>query len=396
MVLTVKIKKKLKNFKLDVDFSAEAGCMGILGASGSGKSMTLKCIAGIETPDEGIIILDNRILFDSEKGINLKPQERRVGYLFQNYALFPNMTVSQNIEIGWKTRHPSANNHDTDEQVSKMIQRFHLSGLEHQYPTSLSGGEQQRTAVARMLLAEPEVLLFDEPFSALDTYLKEELQAEIGKIMQEFGGVSLLVTHNRDEVYKLSDTLFIIERGKGTCHGDTKDLFQNPRNLAVARLTGCKNISPIEVKSNHVILATKWSLPIQIPDDPNRSEQSLIESRNASHKSNFPQKIDKGRMYIGVRAHDFHIYKRYTQESAQAGENSFMAVEKPENTFAVRIREITEAPFEWNVMFTIAGEPEDADRLWWKVSKEIVQTRKEIEQVEMLMIKKGGVLLLDE
>ena len=373
MVLTVKIKKKLKNFTLDVNFSAEAGCMGILGASGSGKSMTLKCIAGIETPDEGIIILDHKILFDSDKGIDLRPQERRVGYLFQNYALFPNMTVAENIAIGWKTRHPSAENHDTDEQVSKMIQRFHLSGLEHQYPTSLSGGEQQRTAVARMLLTEPEVLLLDEPFSALDTYLKEELQAELGKIMQEFGGVSLLVTHSRDEVYKLSDTLFVIESGQGTCHGDTKDLFRNPRNLAAARLTGCKNISPVTAESENVVLASKWNLHIQIPS----------------------QSIDKSRMYIGIRAHDFHRYKRCTEEPVQVEEKS-LTEEKPENTFAVQIREITEAPFEWNVMFTIAGEPEDTDRLWWKVSKEIIQTREELGQVEMLTIKKDGILLLDE
>lgn len=365
MVLTVKIKKKLKNFILDVDFSTEAGCMGILGASGSGKSMTLKCIAGIETPDEGIIILDDKVLYDSEKGINLKPQERHVGYLFQSYALFPNMTVAENLAIGWKTRHPSADAREVTERVSAMIQRFHLTGLEQQYPKSLSGGEQQRTAMARMLLSEPEVLLLDEPFSALDTYLKEELQAELKKTMQEFSGISVLVTHSRDEVYKLSDTLLIMENGSGKQRGDTKAMFHNPKTLSAARLTGCKNISPITVVSEGVVLAEKWNLPIQV-----------------NGKDVYDQY-----QYVGIRAHDFQIFNQETAEINHA-----------ENVIKIKIQEITEAPFEWNVMFTVDTEQRSEARsthsLWWKISKELVSSREAIEAVQMLQIKYEGILFL--
>lgn len=373
MVLTVKIKKKLKNFILDVDFSTEAGCMGILGASGSGKSMTLKCIAGIETPDEGIIILDHKVLFDSEQGINLKPQERRVGYLFQNYALFPNMTVEDNIALGFKTRHTSAGNSETTAQVQKMIQRFHLEGLEQAYPRNLSGGEQQRAAVARMLLSEPEVLMFDEPFSALDTYLKEELQAELHRTMQEFGGISVLVTHSRDEVYKLSDTLLIMEAGQGMRHGDTKEMFRNPRELATARLTGCKNISPITVEAENIIKAVDWNVRLQV--------------RNASISTY---------LYVGIRAHDFAIYENdeNTRSGAERSEDVPAGEAAPMNVVRIQIREITEAPFEWNVMFTVAGETEETGRLWWKVSKELITTREEIEAVEMLRIRTEGILLL--
>lgn len=381
MVLTVKIKKKLKNFILDVDFSTEAGCMGILGASGSGKSMTLKCIAGIETPDEGIIILDDQVLFDSEKGINLKPQERRVGYLFQSYALFPNMTVAENLAIGWKTRHPSAGINEVTAQVSEMIQRFHLSGLEKQYPNNLSGGEQQRTAMARMLLSEPEVLLFDEPFSALDTYLKEELQAELRKTMQEFNGISILVTHSRDEVYKLSDTLLVMEDGRGLQHGNTKEMFHNPKTFITARLTGCKNISPIAVVSEGVILAEKWNLPIHV-----EHENNCFKGQTESETCSF-QDIYSQYRYVGIRAHDFWIYNEEIAEANQA-----------ENVIKIKIQEITEAPFEWNVMFTVEteskNEEKSTDSLWWKISKELVSSRDVIEVIRMLRIKPEGILFL--
>ncbi len=372
MVLTVKIKKKLKNFMLDVDFSTEAGCMGILGASGSGKSMTLKCIAGIETPDEGIIILDNQVFFDSEQNINLKPQERRIGYLFQNYALFPNMTVKENIAIGWQTRHPHSKAEETTEQVRKMVSRFHLEGLEQAYPKNLSGGEQQRAAVARMLLSEPAVLMLDEPFSALDTYLKEELQAELYKTMQEFDGISVLVTHSRDEVYKLSDTLLIVENGRGIQHGNTKEMFRAPRTLAAARLTGCKNISPIRVLSDGMIQADKWNWMLRIPLE----EAADPEPQNAKARRTKSTDVQ----YIGIRAHDFYIDRGEPDDKS--------------SEIKVKIQEISEAPFEWNVMFMVDGAPENTDRLWWKVSKEQITDREKLETVKKLRIKTDRFLFL--
>ena len=151
-MLQVRIKKKLGNFLLDVDFSMDGGIFAILGASGCGKSMTLKCIAGIERPDEGRIVLNDRVLFDSAKRINLPPQKRKVGYMFQDYALFPTMNVVQNIQAGMG-RKPDP------KKVREYIAGFQLGGLEHHMPDQLSGGQKQRVAMARMLAAEPEVLI---------------------------------------------------------------------------------------------------------------------------------------------------------------------------------------------------------------------------------------------
>ena len=175
MAIDVEIKKKTGNFCLEVKFCAEEEIFALLGASGCGKSMTLKCIAGIETPDEGHIILNGRVLFDSEKKINIIPQKRKVGYMFQDYALFPNMTVEKNIMAGMG-KHPSV------EIVQNYIERFQLNGLENRLPAQLSGGQKQRVALARMMAAEPEILLLDEPLSALDSYLKWQMEEELMKI----------------------------------------------------------------------------------------------------------------------------------------------------------------------------------------------------------------------
>ena len=219
--LGVEIKKKLKEFDLDISFSAGKGCLGILGPSGCGKSMTLKSIAGIVTPDSGRIALQyakgeaagGRVLYDSALKINEKPQMRRVGYLFQNYALFPNMSVEENIAAGLKGlaakqaiggRKPSAQSLAAIKaKVGEMIERFRLAGLEKRYPGQLSGGQQQRVALARILAYEPEVLLLDEPFSAMDTYLREGLRLELSKVLADYDGVSVMVTHDRDEALQL-------------------------------------------------------------------------------------------------------------------------------------------------------------------------------------------------
>ena len=196
-LLKVNIQKKLKEFDLDVDFKLKKGCLGILGPSGCGKSMTLKSIAGIVDPDNGIVSLTmdkETVYFDSDRKINLKPQKRNVGYLFQNYALFPNMTVEENVAIG-------LSKNDDEKIVTEMIKRFHLEGLEKRYPRQLSGGQQQRVALARILAYGPDVILLDEPFSALDTYLKEQLRIELVNMLKDSYGFSILVTHDRDEAF---------------------------------------------------------------------------------------------------------------------------------------------------------------------------------------------------
>lgn len=226
MSLQVDIKKRWKGFSLQVRFETGEGLLGILGASGCGKSMTLKSIAGIVTPDEGRILLNGRTLFDSEKKINLKPRDRKVGYLFQDYALFPNMTVRQNISCAVRGK-------EKEKLAEEQIHNFRLEGLEEQYPHQLSGGQKQRTALARMMANEPEALLLDEPFSALDYYLKEQLQVQMLDFLKGCKKDMILVTHNRDEVYRLCGNLLIMDEGEKISMGPHKG------NLSVSGLCGC-------------------------------------------------------------------------------------------------------------------------------------------------------------
>ena len=174
MSLYVDIEKQLGSFHLRVQFQAENEVTALLGASGCGKSMTLRCIAGIVTPDRGRIVLHDRVLFDSEKKVNLPPQQRKLGYLFQNYALFPNMTVEKNILCGIRT----GSRREKSAALADALRRFRLEGLERHYPAQLSGGQQQRVALARILCTRPEAILLDEPFSALDSFLKWNLELE--------------------------------------------------------------------------------------------------------------------------------------------------------------------------------------------------------------------------
>ena len=211
MQLEVNIRKKLKEFTLQAEFVLYDGVLGLMGSSGSGKSMLLKCLAGIEMPDCGRIVLNGRVLFDSTEKINLPPQQRRIGYLFQNYALFPNMSVAENIMCGPRAK--GLNHEQSQAIVQAMVNKFQLQGLEARYPRQLSGGQKQRTALARLLAVEPEVILLDEPFSALDAQLKEKLQEQLQQLLQEYGGISVLVSHDRHEIERLSDSVLFIHQG---------------------------------------------------------------------------------------------------------------------------------------------------------------------------------------
>ena len=208
-MLEVQIYKKLAEFDLDVSFQVNDNILGLMGASGSGKSMTLKCIAGIETPDQGRIVLNGRVLFDSEKKINVPIQKRNVGYMFQSYALFPNMNVYENISVGLRARKVK----DVDIVVQKVMQQFRIFELASRYPKQLSGGQRQRVALARLMAYEPDVLLLDEPFSALDEDLKEDLLQELKSELQISKPV-IFVSHNKEEVNELCDLKYKIKQGK--------------------------------------------------------------------------------------------------------------------------------------------------------------------------------------
>ena len=208
-MLEVQIYKKLAEFDLDVSFQVNDNILGFMGASGSGKSMTLKCIAGIETPDQGRIVLNDRVLFDSEKKINVPIQKRNVGYMFQSYALFPNMNVYENISVGLRARKVK----DVDIVVQKVMKQFQIRELASRYPKQLSGGQRQRVALARLMAYEPDVLLLDEPFSALDEDLKEDLLQELKSELQISKPV-IFVSHDKEEVNYLCDLNYKIKQGE--------------------------------------------------------------------------------------------------------------------------------------------------------------------------------------
>lgn len=208
-MLEVQIYKKLAEFDLDVSFQVDDNILGLMGASGSGKSMTLKCIAGIETPDQGRIVLNGRVLFDSEKKINVPIQKRNVGYMFQSYALFPNMNVYENISVGLRARKVK----DVDIVVQKVMQQFQIFELASRYPKQLSGGQRQRVALARLMAYEPDVLLLDEPFSALDEDLKKDLLQELKSELQISKPV-IFVSHDKEEVNYLCDLKYKIKQGE--------------------------------------------------------------------------------------------------------------------------------------------------------------------------------------
>ncbi len=246
MSLQVDVRKSFgPTFALDVSFEVEAAdeTLALLGPSGCGKSMTLKCIAGIVTPDEGRIVLNGRVLFDSAAGVNLRPQERRVGYLFQNYALFPNMTVEQNIAVGVLGK----GKEERAQTVARQVAAFRLDGLQKKRPAQLSGGQQQRVALARIMASEPELLLLDEPFSALDGYLRWQLELELTDTLRAFPGGTVYVSHNRDEVYRMCDSVCVISQGRSEQKLSVPELFAMPTSLPAALISGCKNVSRARV-----------------------------------------------------------------------------------------------------------------------------------------------------
>lgn len=256
MSLIVNIEKRLGNFLLRADFEMACETLAALGESGAGKTLLLKCIAGIERPDKGKIILDGRVLFDSEKRINLTPQKRRVGFLFQECALFPNMTLLQNVLCAAKTQ-------EARSAAAAYIKRFGLGQKENLYPAALSGGERQRAALARLLVSEPKVFLLDEPFSALDSNRKSELERLLLELLEEKKRPAILVTHDRNEAFRLCSKIAFVERGKFSRPVEKREFFESPATVAAARLSGCKNISRLKWLSDDTAYALDWGIKIR-------------------------------------------------------------------------------------------------------------------------------------
>ena len=258
MSLSVNMEKQLGSFCLASSLEAPNGTTALLGASGCGKTMTLKCIAGIVTPDRGRIVLNDRVLFDGEKGINLPPQERKVGYLFQNYGLFPNMTVEKNLLCA-----APGNRREKADLLAETLRRFRLAGLEKRYPAQLSGGQQQRVALARILCGRPEAILLDEPLSALDSSLKWDLELEIGELLSDFPGPIVWVSHDPGEVFRNCSRVCVMEQGRTQPVKTREQLFRTPQTPAAARLAGWENILPAIANGQSVTLP-HWGLTLDL------------------------------------------------------------------------------------------------------------------------------------
>ena len=240
-MLSVTARKRLADFTLDAVWTSDQPIVALVGPSGSGKTLTLQCIAGLMAPDAGRIAAAGRTLFDSRDGLNLAPQQRRIGYVFQGYALFPHMTVAQNIAYGIpKTR--GHQNRAAGERTKEIVDRLGLSALTSRYPADLSGGQQQRVALARALATDPDVLLLDEPFSALDAPLRRELSSELRHTLRGWGKIAVLVTHDLAEAYQIADMVVLYEHGGTTAAMSKNDLLWNPSSERVARLIGARNI----------------------------------------------------------------------------------------------------------------------------------------------------------
>ena len=329
MGLQVDIKKELANFTLDVHFEAGAETLGFLGASGCGKSYTLRCIAGVETPDSGRIVVNGRVFFDSERRIDLRPQARKTALLFQNYQLFPNMTVGQNVAAGMD---PKLGREEKEEAVGKYLALFNLQGFEGRYPMHLSGGQQQRVALARMLAAKPEILMLDEPFSALDAHLKSSLEQNLLDLFDVYPSTILYVSHDIDEAFRFCDRIAVVNEGKIVDMGPTEQIVNRPATQATIRLSGCKNISAARKVDERHVEATDWGVTLhvekgrQIPDDVR---------------------------YLGVRA--FYLRRL---EPGQGHENAY----------DMRVHRVSDSRFERTVMLTPPNGNEAA-RIQWKVDK---------------------------
>jgi molybdate transport system permease protein len=296
MSLEVHIEKRLQSYTLNLSFATGASTLAVLGPSGAGKTMTLRCIAGLERPERGRIVLNGRVLFDSAKHINVPSRDRHVGLLFQSYALFPHLTVTENIAFGLDRLAPL----ERQSRISEQMRMLHLDGLENRLPRELSGGEQQRVALARALATNPEALLLDEPLSALDTHLRSQIEHQLLDTLGAYRGAAMLVTHNIEEAYRLGSDLLVLSKGQAAAFGHKREVFRHPPTVEVARLTGCKNFSAARSVNANEIEATDWRCRVRVT-----------------------QTIAQPVTQVGIRAHYIEFLERHTPSPYDAEENIF-------------------------------------------------------------------------
>ena len=352
--LDVQVEKSLEKFELQVQFIAGKGAVGLLGASGAGKTMTLRMIAGIESPDRGRIVLGDRTLFDSATGANIPAARRKIGVVFQDYALFARMTVAENVGFGLSAL-PDL---ERRERVRTQLERMHIAELADRYPSEISGGQRQRVAIARCMAIEPQALLFDEPFAALDPHLRRQMEEQLRETLANYNGAVIFVTHDMEEAFRFCSDLLVLDEGKVIASGPKHQLFEHPRTVAAAQLTGCKNIVPAIRIADKRIAVEAWQCSLQT-------------------SSSVPDALT----HVGVRSHQIVF------DSAARGEN----------TFPCWLVSTSEAPHEMTLYLRLhaaphANEPPhlQADlpkAAWQKLSAEPQPWRISIAPRRLLMLE---------
>jgi len=316
--LDVDVEKVLEKFDLQVQFVSGKGAVGLLGASGAGKTMTLRMIAGIESPDRGRIVLGYRTLFDSATGENLPAAKRKIGVVFQDYALFPRMTVAGNVGFGLS----DLPERDRQRRVRTQLERMHITELADRYPGEISGGQRQRVAIARCMAIEPEAILFDEPFAALDPHLRRQMEEQLRENLASYNGAVVFVTHDMEEAFRFCSDLLVVDEGKVIASGPKHQLFEHPRTVAAGRLTGCKNIVPASRTGDNLITVEAWRCLLQ-----------------TSHS------VPDTLTHVGVRSH--HI----VFDSAAQGHNTFLCW----------LVSTSEAPHEMTLYLRLHAAPQADD-----------------------------------
>jgi molybdate transport system permease protein len=288
--LEISVEKVLEYFNLEVGFRAGQSALGLLGASGAGKSMTLRMIAGIVAPDRGRIVLNGRVLYDSATGKKISTAERKIGMVFQDYALFPGMTVAENVGFGLS----DLPERERRARIQRQLDRMHIAELADRYPAEISGGQRQRVAIARCMAIEPEALLLDEPFAALDPHLRRQTEEQLRETLVGYNGAVIFVTHDMEEAFRFCSDLLVLDSGKVIASGPKHQLFERPRSVVAARLTGCKNIAPARRVAADLIAVDAWNCELRtsmgVPD-------KLTHAGIRSHQISFNPAADGGNTF---------------------------------------------------------------------------------------------------
>ncbi len=348
--LVVQIEKQVPGFHLKMAFHTDRKPLGLLGASGSGKSMALRCIAGLDTPSTGRIVLNGRILFDSRANINLPSRDRKVGLVFQNYALFPHLTVAQNIAFGMR----DIPRHQRAAEVVRYLDRIGLTGLGDRYPHQLSGGQQQRVALARAIAIKPDILLLDEPLSALDAYLRSHIEKLLIEVLCQYQGITLFITHKLEEAYRVCTNLLVLSDGRIQAEGNKESIFAQPPTFEVAKVTECKNFSRAHRINDQRINAVDWGCLLAVTRSL-PSEAGYVGMR--AHHITFPTDASSQNTFPGWLAmtteaqHRISLYIKLHSEP-RSPQDYHLQVE----IYREKWESLQHRPFPWHVWL-------DPDRL---------------------------------